>query len=920
MGNSPPMRRDHLVQTRRQTVRWVTTPPPSESEYSYNVISRGLAGSRQHYAFLDRLDADWHIVSRPNISEDASAGVQLEPLHEYHTFGGQEPILEWTNGGQLVQIYANGVDHEAFLNATGLQLYQERVGRTKLHKRISRVMRPYFLEQSFDADEVQIDVMSADDFRQALGVELLDKEALTVGEKVFDGAGVVSRRFLEKMLISEKLPPRKQAQLSRELRQSERFEFTIMTEQGQFKGHAVVNEDMEADFLVPPDIKDEIRLENGETWVALNPVHGKDHMRIDIQSIMNMQGFFTPDMYDTWLNDEITQIKEAFVSGDMEETLRKIDNLSTMDELVSYAPTEFLVSGGRATESRHIAHHLLNRFTKTYDNRDKGKINLPTPGGRYYVLTDAVARVAGRADFAVPRGQAEIDGTTLWVNHEDWLQLQGADAGIAEINGGADHDDAYWVHAFEDYDGKTKLLGWRSPNQPGEYVVLEPTENSRIPLWKHPDGEQILPKNDSRKLMQRIDKQTATYLDLVKDYADVGKGEAYQVGDARITLQQTAINQHVLGQMCNYIMWYTASYGEYPRVMADRLENVIDSVVKNGGDLRQVQEWIYEDTHQRMTQGIEVPRLVQSRVSQKREEGKRTRYVPATNGHWVDQVDAIVDRAVTQLTEFRDEQVAAARPADAVFNAVMQEGLLREGKEFNQVHAQVTRRVRKSPGMLDEQGRFTQDARNQIAQELETHLASYSDSHTERAVLRAAYVSGYLDDKNRKDSAVWTTGIKTEFGQKPGVAQKTLEALREVGVIGEVVDTDSGIVVFHQPDVPQVRQYKKAQIKDFWYHKARLTKPELDLPENVDYQAVPKDMQKVYKQDAIVLAENGGLAGIQVRVAVEPDGTAFINNMKGQRVGRLFHLEESLASGDVIELRAARGRDGTLNATYERIV
>src|SRR5690606_11436465 len=100
---------------------------------------------------------------------------------------------------------------------------------------------------------------------------------------------------------------------------------------------------------------------------------------------------------------------------------------------------------------------------------------LPIPGGRYYVMPEAVARRAGiggtpigdrqRVQVAsegtiveghsVPRGHVRIDARrgTAWVNDEDWLALADSakGAGIADILGGADHDDALWVYPFMDY-------------------------------------------------------------------------------------------------------------------------------------------------------------------------------------------------------------------------------------------------------------------------------------------------------------------------------------------------------------------------------------------------------------------------------------------------------------------------------------
>src|SRR5207253_520262 len=116
------------------------------------------------------------------------------------------------------------------------------------------------------------------------------------------------------------------------------------------------------------------------------------------------------------------------------------------------------------------------------------KLHVPIPGGRFYVMPIGVGQAAG-ADYDIPRGQVRIDRefATAWVNDDDWVQLEDAAIGIAGLLGGADDDDALWVHGFTDYDEQPKILCWRSPNQVGEYVVLKPTLGSYNLDWHTPE-------------------------------------------------------------------------------------------------------------------------------------------------------------------------------------------------------------------------------------------------------------------------------------------------------------------------------------------------------------------------------------------------------------------------------------------------
>jgi hypothetical protein len=95
------------------------------------------------------------------------------------------------NGEQVNDLYVDGMDTEQFLAATGLRLDLHK-GAFVLSKRLSRLMRPHFVSGFFAPDEVRIAYMEQD-----------EREA-----KIWDGAGLISRQMLEKMVLSEGLPPK----------------------------------------------------------------------------------------------------------------------------------------------------------------------------------------------------------------------------------------------------------------------------------------------------------------------------------------------------------------------------------------------------------------------------------------------------------------------------------------------------------------------------------------------------------------------------------------------------------------------------------------------------------------------------------------------------------------------------------------
>jgi hypothetical protein len=224
--------------------------------------------------------------------------------------------------------------------------------------------------------------------------------------------------------------------------------------------------------------------------------------------MINLQPFFEEDQFGEWLHDEGEVFARAVESGDVAEAMARVDRIETLEDVQRWATREYFASGGHPLHFQRHVRALMDRHLERLNESTLAKMRLPIPGGRYYVMPQAVGTAAGYG-LDIPRGGVRIDHRrgTAWVNDEDWLSLRDSptEGGIAGILGGADHDDALWLHPFTDYDGEHKVLAWRSPNQVGEYVLLRPTEDSDIPDWTTAEGERVVfPTGDSRKLPHRI--------------------------------------------------------------------------------------------------------------------------------------------------------------------------------------------------------------------------------------------------------------------------------------------------------------------------------------------------------------------------------------------------------------------------------
>lgn len=786
--------------------------PPAELEkLTYNVTSFDDPLGGATFPFLEQTKRAWRILTRP-VDEMA----EPHPAHTFSKAGEtRPPTLRWVNGSQVSDLYVDGMTTEEFLEATGLKLDMHKGGFV-LSKRISRVMRPHFVSGFFSPDDVRVAY-----------IEQSPEEA-----KVWDGAGLISRKMLQKTILSKELSPAKRERLETELRHAKRVEFTVMTPKGQDKGHAIVADDLRdengrpIDFLLPQDTKTEVRLDSstgsgqaGHTFVGLSFVHGHNDMRLDIQSLINLHPFFQEDRLLDWLKDEGDLFVQAVETGQVAEAMGRIDRHTTLEEVQAWPLREYFASGGHPMWFRSHVKSLMNQHLKQLNHSTLEKMRLPIPGGRHYVMPAAVGKRAGIKGLDVPRGHIHIDDKrgTAWVNDEDWLVLPDSPKGegIAGILGGADHDDALWLHPFTDHDGEKKVLAWRSPNQVGEYVVLLPTETSHSLPWTEgvddegkretastgPAEGAVYPAADSRKLPPRVDFVETAYLGLVDpdSAGNLGAGEAYSVEVMETAVAQAIANQGALGMYCNSLMLNKALYGRLPDNPPAPLEDIIDSAVKTGADLSQVVSWNYANSQEILERRTPIPAILHQRLSIDWSDKENRPPLPRASGmaghdaHWLDKLEAGVKIHIQAMQQKRDELVAQARPPQAVMDAALAdpEGV-KLGAGLNKAYTAALRMGKKG-----QHANVLKRARAAA----EDYLAHFPPERR-GAILLGALASVYGKEDSGADTAVWLAESKEEIGQShPGIEQssiahETIEALREIGLLDDIITTRQGTVVY----------------------------------------------------------------------------------------------------------------------------
>ncbi|MCP4429149.1 MAG: hypothetical protein GY803_32080, partial [Chloroflexi bacterium] len=302
-----------------------------------NVISFNDSRGGLAYPFLPP-EWQWQIMAQPLSDSGSDNKNALDAIYQ-----AERPTLRWVKDDKVMDLVVPGMDTAAFLEQTGLQLSMRKGGYV-LSKRLSRIMRPYRYWGFFGADEVVID------YNEQLN------------PKLWDGSGLVSRGFIQRLADSLELDGR----YRRELLHSNRFEMTTLHAAGQDKAHVLVVDDLAVDLMFPAhSVKQELALEPstepalsspkcsgpaGRLFIGLNPVHGDNQMRLDVQSLVNLHPFFQPEHLLAWAGMESELFLDSIRTGKLDALLNRLydaRSASDLDSLANWHVGEYIASGGR---------------------------------------------------------------------------------------------------------------------------------------------------------------------------------------------------------------------------------------------------------------------------------------------------------------------------------------------------------------------------------------------------------------------------------------------------------------------------------------------------------------------------------------------------------------------------------------------
>lgn len=790
-------------------------------------------GRHYRYPWLSRF-TDWQIETTP-LGDDEQVT---------HILSKHDQSLRLVKD-KVIDITADGLKPHQFLDALKLTVSLDK-GPFVLSKRLSRLFRPY----RYYAWPKRLDIH----YDSSLDV------------KQWDGAGLVSQAFVDKLGLD-----------------TGRVEYTIMSERGQDKGHALVVDGLDHDFILPCDTKTEVKFDG--CFVGLLPVESHDHMNLDVQSHINLHPFYRHDDLKAWLEAEAKLFLESIQAGTLTEVLARITDISDMD---GWWVKEYLASGGDPMWFASVVKALASQHARKITNTRLDGFKLPVPGGRYYVFSEAVRRTT-----SIPAGHCELDPEhgTIWLSQHDWVQY-------AEILGGMDSDDGLWVQPFTDHDNIRKILTWRSPNQLGELLVLLPTEASHEIQWVTADNPIVWPPMDSRLLPARIDAQPTTYGSGIKA-AVHPKGLPYSINAMNRGVQQMQENAGVLGATCNLLMVTKALWNQGPKHMPAKLGDIIDASQKTGDNLKAVMDWVRASAQKVADVRPALPQVMHHRIINLLREDQS---LQKTHDHWLDQIVVIVQ---THIHGYQ-AQVQALMNTTMPPLKVLQAGTpwLKEGAELRSVYSQFIRARQTMDTWLSEED-F-----DQARELIENHLSTFP-ADLRGSVLLGALTRVYLTDRSTNeqgnevisDTFAWMLGAKTGGIRLPGVAHTTMEALRKLSVLQtHIEDPEFGLLSYTRRKVALVGQ--PVEIVGVWFAPVAIAHAE-------KMSQVPRTERDSLKALVHEAALEGRYTGQTFTVVDRPDGRRQVVGAEGP-LGLISKHHHSRV-GTTLTIHHAVAKDGNLS-------
>lgn len=369
-------------------------------------------------------------------------------------------------------------------------------------------------------------------------------------------------------------------------------QFTLFYKEGLVKGHCVFSDKIDYDVIIygRDNIKNEIRFNSEDFYLAIEPVKLSDTLRIDIQSLLNLWELFGQEEYFLWAIEGIESFKRDLYSGKLNRWLDNFDSIEPEDykkenwtlRKAIWHKLDYREYPGLVRQAWSLFRSSMINLGE--NNKGMPSFRIPIPGGmRGYFRVDLRDHYKeGSFSLCSDKTDIELDKHgNIWINPqiiEPFL----------EIKGGADLDDSAGIIPIEN----NRAIVYRNPNQYGEYGIhtitylndLKPTVGNKIngiiPLSKTnkvitkeiiQTGNKLfdrylanIPKEEDAPITYTIDNLIKAYTRISQNSTNIGTAANAEMLRSAIGI----IDKNMLNFLLNNFNW--------------NLERVIDSTVKEG--------------------------------------------------------------------------------------------------------------------------------------------------------------------------------------------------------------------------------------------------------------------------------------------------------------------------------------------------
>lgn len=223
--------------------------------------------------------------------------------------------------------------------------------------------------------------------------------------------------------------------------------------------------------------------------------------------------------------------------------------------------------------------------------------------------------------------------------------------------------------------------------------------------------------------------------------------------------------------------------------------------------------------------------------------------------HWLDTLTAAMEMYKAQY--WADVEALAYEVCPPI--EVFEHGRdwLHIGKELRRAYSRVIRQAINANGEVDAGDASASDGPSPLSTSFdaariasEAFLNQWPADKRHNVLIGAAahlYAQGPQNGEPVRDTIIWQLGRKRDGegnGREPGIAQMMLEALRQIGLLGKPVwtETAGALLYYREADCPQCAGVP-VKISGVWFNLLRATKP--DTPERMSL--VPKPQREQAK-------------------------------------------------------------------------